>query len=292
MGMRIRTNVPSLIAQRHAENNNNDMSKSFERLSSGFRINRSADDAAGLAVGESIKAKTRGLNQAKRNATDGVSMIQIAEGATNEMSNILIRLRELTVQSASDTIGDTERGFLNREYVSLVDEVDRIAKTAEYNGTKFFDTETPKMVIQVGVNGTSPEENIDTITLDFSGLQLNAETLGLGKGAEIGPSSDGGSAPSRDDIAGKLNVLDTALKSLAGERATLGAVQNRLNSSISNLGVATENMSLARSRIMDVDYAEETSTLTQSRILTQASTAVLSQANSSQESALSLLSRL
>ncbi len=292
MGMRIRTNVPSLIAQRHAENNNGEMSKSYERLSSGFRINRSADDAAGLAVGESIKAKTRGLNQAKRNATDAVSMIQIAEGATNEMSNILIRLRELTVQSASDTIGDTERGFLNREYVALVDEIDRIAKTAEYNGTKFFATENPKMVIQVGVNGTSPEENIDTINLDFSGLQITTETLGLGKESEIGPKNIGDTAPTRDEIAGRLTVLDTALKSIAGERATLGAVQNRLNSSISNLGIATENMSLARSRIMDVDYAQETSTLTQSKIMTQASTAVLSQANVSQENALALLSRL
>ncbi len=292
MGMRIRTNVSSLIAQRFAENNSNAMSRSFERLSSGFRINRSADDAAGLAVGENIRGKTRGLNQAKRNASDAISMIQIAEGATNEMTNIMIRLRELTVQAASDNIGDLERSFLNREYVALVDEVDRIAKTAEYNGLKFFDTDRQKLVIQVGVNGTKPEENIDTVTIDFSGLQFNSEKLGLGKGAEIGPISGQGEGPARDEIATRLTKIDNALKAISGERASLGAVQNRLVSSVSNLGVSMENMAQARSRIMDVDFAEETSELTQARILTQSSTAVLSQANVSQETALSLLSRL
>jgi len=289
MGMRIRTNVSSLTAQRFAEQNNDSMSKSFERLSSGYRINRSADDAAGLAISENLKAKTRGLFQAKRNANDAVSMVQIAEGGMNEMSNILIRLRELSVQSASDTIGDTERGFLNKEYTQLVDEIDRIAQTAEFNGLQFFNTEKTQFVIQVGVNDSSPEMNRDTLNIDLSGIQFTSESLGLGKENEIGPMSPDGDAPERSDISQKLTVIDTALKRVAGERANLGAVQNRLGSAISNLGVSMENMSTARSRIADVDYASETSKLTQSRILAQASTSVLGQANASQEMALQLL---
>jgi len=289
MGMRIRTNVSSLIAQRFMENNTDAMKRSYERLSSGYRINRSADDAAGLAVSENIRGKVRGLNQAKRNANDAVSMVQIAEGGMVEMSNIFIRLRELTVQAASDTIGDLERGFLNREYTQLVDEVDRISKTAEFNGLKFFDTEKTELVIQVGVNGTLPEQNEDTITFSLAGLQFNSEALGLNKGSEIAPNGPGEEAPERNDIAAKLTTIDNALKSIAGERATLGSVQNRLYSAISNLGISTENMSSARSRIMDVDFASETSDLTQARILTQASTSVLGQANVSQDLALQLL---
>jgi len=289
MGMRIRTNVSSLTAQRFSEQNTESMGKSFEKLSSGYRINRSADDAAGLAISENLKAKTRGLFQAKRNANDAVSMVQIAEGGMNEMSNILIRLRELSVQAASDTIGDTERGFLNKEYIQLVDEVDRIAQTAEFNGLQFFNTEKTQFVIQVGVNDSSPEMNRDTLNIDLSGIQFTSESLGLGKENEIGPMSIGGEAPERNAISEKLTVIDTALKRVAGERANLGALQNRLGSAISNLGVSMENMSTARSRIADVDYASETSKLTQSRILAQASTAVLGQANASQEMVLQLL---
>lgn len=290
MGMRIRTNVSSLTAQRFAEQNNQAVSKNFERLSSGYRINRSADDAAGLAVSENLRAKTRGLFQAKRNANDGVSMVQIAEGGMNEMSNILIRLRELTVQAASDTIGDLERGFLNREYTQLVDEIDRISKTAEFNGLQFFNTEKTQFVIQVGVNNSAPEENGDTITVDLEGIQFSSESLGLGKEAEIGPlAEDPEGGPERQEIASRLGTIDSALKRLASERATLGAVQNRLNSAISNLGISMENMSTARSRIADVDYAAETSSLTQNRILAQAATSVLGQANVSQELALNLL---
>jgi flagellin len=290
MGMRIRTNISSLQAQRFAQNNSDALGKSYERLSSGYRINKSADDAAGLAVSENLRAKTRGLYQAKRNANDAVSMLQIAEGGMNEMSNILIRLRELSVQSSSDTIGDTERGFLNREYVQLVDELDRIAKTAEFNGIKFFDTDKPQYVIQVGTNGSKPEDNIDTLTIDMRGIQFNTKSLGFGKGAEIGPVAENGKdAPARDAIAAKLTTIDNALQRVASERATLGAVQNRLGSSISNLGNSIENMSIAKSRISDVDFAEETSSLTQAKILSQASMSVLTQANASQEMALGLL---
>lgn len=290
MGMRIRTNVSSLTAQRFSEQNNTNISKSFEKLSSGYRINRSADDAAGLAVSENLNAKVRGLYQARRNANDAVSMVQIAEGGMNEMSNILIRLRELTVQSASDTIGEKERGFLNREYTQLVDEIDRIAQTTEFNGLQFFNTDKTQFVIQVGVNNSEPEVNRDTINIDLSGIQFNSEQLGLGKDAEIGPTDfEGTDGPTRQEISQKLEVIDSGLSRVASERATLGAIQNRLGSAISNLGVSMENMSAARSRIVDVDYAAEVSELTKNRILTQASTSVLGQANVSQEMALSLL---
>jgi flagellin len=290
MGMRIRTNVSSLTAQRFSEQNTESMGKSFEKLSSGYRINRSADDAAGLAVSENLRAKVRGLHQARRNANDAVSMVQIAEGGMNEMNSILIRLRELTVQASSDTIGDKERGFLNREYTQLVDELDRIAQTAEFNGLQFFNTDKTEFVIQVGVNNSEPEVNRDTLTIDLSGIQFTSESLGLGKEDEIGPRDEGGAgAPDRQSISQKLDTIDSALLRVSSERATLGAVQNRLGSAISNLGISMENMSAARSRIADVDYASEVSELTKSRILAQASTSVLGQANVSQDMALALL---
>jgi flagellin len=290
MGMRINTNVASLTAQRYLETNNSNLSDSLERLSSGYRINKSADDAAGLAVSEGIRAKIRGLGVAKRNANDGISMIQIGEGSMNEMSNILIRLRELTVQSASDTIGSTERGYLNREYTQLVDEIDRIAKTTEYNSLKLFDTgEQTSFVIQVGTSGSSPEENRDTISINLEGLKFSSEDLGLGKLNEIGPSIEGDDSPTRDEIAAKLNTIDSALDRFASERATLGSVQSRLTSSLNNLGVSVENLETAKSRIKDVDYAAESTRLTQASILKQASASVLAQANQSPEMALQLI---
>ncbi len=291
MGLRINTNVSSLISQRHLERNHNSLAQNFERMSSGLRINKSSDDAAGLAVSESIRAKVRGFNQARRNANDAISMVQIAEGGMNELGNMLIRLRELTVQSASDTLGETERGFLNREYVQLVDEVDRIVGTTEFNGLKLFKSEDVNdFVIQVGVNGTEPEENLDTISINLDGLKFSSEDLELGKGAEIGPENDdptGG--PDRETIASRLVNIDNALTRMASERATLGSVQSRLQSAINNLSISTENQETARSRIIDTDFAAETATMTQNRILTQAGLSVLSQANLAPEMALTLL---
>lgn len=290
MGMRIRTNVSSLVTQRHLSDNNQNVQKSLEKLSSGHRINRSSDDAAGLAVSESLRAKVRGLNQAKRNANDAISMVQTAEGSMNEISNIMVRLRELAVQSSSDTIGEAERGFLNREYTQLVDEVDRIAATTEFNNLKMFDNETKdEFIIQVGTNSSDPDENLDTIRIDLEGLKFSSAELGLGKGAEVGPTPDGGDGPSREEISEKLTTIDSALGRLASERATLGAVQSRLQSSINNLGISVENMETAKSRIKDVDFAQETATLTQNRILTQSNISVLAQANASPELALNLL---
>lgn len=291
MGMRIRTNVASNVAQRNMEKNNADMSQSLERLSSGYRINKSADDAAGLAITENLRGTIRGLNVAKRNANDAVSFVQVAEGSMNEMSNILIRMRELTVQSASDTLGEQERSFLNREYVQLVDEMDRIGQSTEFNGRKFFDPENDlsQYVVQVGTNGTAPEDNIDTITINLEGLKFNTEMLGFGKEGEIGAVELGEDGPSREDIAAKLGTIDDALTRMASERSNLGAIQNRLNSAISNLGISVESQSAAMSRIKDVDFAAETATLTQARIMTQSTTSVLSQANASPELALQLL---
>jgi len=291
MGLRINTNVSSLISQRHLDRNNSNLQNNFERLSSGYRINKSADDAAGLAVAERIRGKTRGMNQARRNANDAISMVQIAEGGMGELSNMFIRLRELTVQAASDTIGDVERGYLNREYTQLVDEVDRIVGTTEFNGLKLFKSEDKdKFVIQVGTNGTLPEDNMDTITINLEGLKFSSEDLELGKGAEIGPDNveaEGG--PSRDEIAGRLTNIDNALTRIASERATLGSIQSRLQSSINNLSISVENQEVARSRIIDTDFAAETATMTQNRILTQSGLSVLTQANQSPEMALSLL---
>lgn len=298
MGMRIRTNVQSLTAQRHLSKNSEKMGESLEKLSSGYRINKSKDDAAGLAISENLRGKIRGMNVAKRNANDAVSMIQTAEGSMNEMGNILIRMRELTVQSASDTIGDKERSFLNREYTQLTDEIDRIAKTTEFNGNNFFktggdgdDSVKDRFVIQVGANGTAPEENMDTITIDLSGLKVDVEEMGLKTdGNEIGAADiESGDFPTQEQIAAKLDVIDKALFNFSSQRATLGSVQSRLGSTINNISVSTENMQTSRSRIRDVDFAEETANLTQNKIMSQSSMSVLAQANQQGDMALQLL---
>lgn len=291
MGMRIRTNVSSIVAQRHMDRNNQDMQSSMEKLSSGYRINKSADDAAGLAITENLRGQVRGLNVARRNANDAISLVQVAEGSMNEMTNIMIRLRELTTQSASDTLGSQERTFLNREYTQLVSEIDRIGNSSEFNGQKIFDpnNEVNEYVIQVGTRGTQPDENIDTISIDLQGLKFNSETLNLGKESEIGAAELGEAGPSRDEIAAKLTNIDDALSRIASERATLGAVQNRLTSAIGNLGISIESQQTAKSRIKDVDFAEETANLTQARIMSNSNLAVLSQANQAPEMALQLL---
>ncbi len=281
MGLRIRTNVESLTAQRSMGQNNEGMTSSLERLSSGYRINKSADDAAGFAISENLRAKTRGLNQAKRNANDGVSLVQVAEGSLNEVNSILVRLRELSVQAASDTLGDKEKGFLQKEYTQLVDEVDRISQTTEFNGMSLLSDEAAQseISIQVGYNG----EKQDTIRLKLSDTSegINSESLKI-KDTNL-------AGESREVIAGNLGVIDDALTKVASQRASLGASQSRLTSAINNLSINTESLQAANSRIRDVDFAEETAKLTQSRILSQSSLAVLSQANQRPEMALTLL---
>ena len=294
MGMRIRTNVASLQAQRYLLENSQRQNDSIEKLASGYRINKSADDAAGLAISESLHGKIRSMNVAKRNANDGVSLIQIAEGSMNEMSNIVIRLRELTAQAASDTLGNEERSYLNREYTQLVQEVDRIAKTAEFNRIKLFDTQgRDQFVIQVGTNGLKEGESSsaspDTISINLKGLKFSMSDLNLGVGDEIGYNEDSSKTPSREDISKKLGVIDNALSRFASERATLGAIQSRLNSALNNLGISAENLSTAKSRIKDVDFAEESTQLTQAKVLLASNTAVLAQANQMPDMALQLL---
>lgn len=279
MGLRIRTNVESLTAQRQLSNNQNDLGASLERLSSGSRINKSADDAAGLAISENLRAKTRGLNQAKRNASDGVSMIQVTEGGLSEVSNIMIRLRELTVQAASDTLGGTERGFLDKEYQQLVQEVDRISSTTEFSGTKLLGGEQKEMRVQVGYNGTV-DDTLD-LTLRDNPDGITTESLGLKDTSIAGED--------RESIANNLGTIDNAISSLASSRASLGAMQSRLTIAISGISTTSENLTAANSRIRDVDFAEETAKSTQARILSQAGLSVLSQANQRPEMALALL---
>ncbi len=293
MGLRIKTNVSSLTAQRQLAKNVNRLNGNLEKLSSGHRINKAADDAAGLAISESLKAQIKGLNQARRNANDGISMIQTAEGAYNEITNILIRLRELSVQSASDTIGDRERGYLNKEYVELVDEVDRISNVTEFNGLKVLKgvsrgKEMNDISLHVGI-GSGKTENTDSLVLQFKDLKVDSAVLGLGKENEIGPQLGQDNAPERIRIAEKLDIIDSALVKISGQRAALGANQSRLQKAVANLGITVENMSAANSRIRDVDFANETAALTQNKILAQAGTAVLTQANQNPEMALSLI---
>ena len=291
MGLRIRTNVSSLIAQRNVGQNNRDLQDSMEKLSSGYRINNSKDDAAGLAISENLRARIRGLGQARRNANDAVSMVQIAEGGMQEMSNMLVRMRELTVQAASDTVGDKERGFLNKEYSQLAQELQRTANVTEFNGNKFF-TQTEgkdltEYVIQVGVNGTAPSENRDTLSMNLESLRFNFEDMGIGVGDQIG--AEDGSEVGREKIAEKLGNVDTVLNKLASERANIGALQSRLESSVTSISTAIEAESSANSRIRDVDYASESARAAQARIMNQSSIAVLSQANQIPDQALALL---
>lgn len=294
MGLRIRTNVSSLNAQRALSETTQKMSGNMERLSGGFRINKAADDAAGLGISESLRAKLRSMAQAKRNASDGVSLIQVAEAGMNEVSNILIRLRELSTQAASDTIGDRERSFTNKEYMELVREIDRIGNVTEFNGIRLLrggndEGTLEKLTLHIG-QGDGSRPNHDTIDLNLGKLKIIGEdTFGISHENGIGPDELNGDSFGREAAAEKLNVLDNALNMVNNMRAELGAKQNRLNSTISNLSIAEENMSASRSRIRDVDFASETAKYTQNRILQQGGASVLSQANAMPELALSLL---
>jgi flagellin len=278
MGLRINTNTASLNAQRNLVSTKHGLDRSLEKLSSGYRINRAGDDAAGLAISEQLRAQIKGLKQASRNAQDGVSLVQVAEGSLNEISSILIRLRELSVQAASDTIGPVERQFLNVEYDQLVSEIDRIADGTEFNGTQLLSGTGSILDFQVG---TRNDPNIDRLSFDASKADANAAALGV----NLTSVADKASAQN------SLSALDSAIVSVSAMRADFGAIQNRLQSTISNIGVSIENMSAANSRIRDVDVAEETAEYTKNNILLQAGTSVLAQANQSSQTALGLLNR-
>jgi flagellin len=275
MGLRINTNIASINANRQLSGTTHDLQQSLERLSSGSRINKSGDDAAGLAISENLKAQIRGLRQAKRNAADGVSLVQVTEGGLNEISNILIRLRELSVQSASDTISDVERSFTNREFQLLKDEVQRIANTTNFNGTPVLNGSQAIVDIQVGTRNTQD----DRLSYDTRFANASLESIGI---AEIASGT-------KLDAQQSLGKIDKGIEKVQDIRASLGAMQNRLQSTIRNISVYDENLSAANSRIRDADIAEESSTNTKLAILQQAGISVLSQANTSQRLALKLL---
>lgn len=276
MGLRINTNVASLSAQRTLGNNTLEQSDTIGKLSSGSRINRAADDAAGLAISEKLKAKIRGMTQADRNANDGISLIQTAEGGLGEISNILVRLRELAVQSASDTVGDAERQFTNLEYQNLKQEVERISQVTEFNGKKLLNGEGEVYDFQIGVNNDDFQDRIKY------NAQLTNSSLGSLGLTEL-------EVASKDESQRSLGVIDEAIQKISGQRAELGAVQNRLTSTIQNLQTGVENLSAANSRIRDTDYASETAKNTKLNILTAAGTSVLAQANAQGQQALKLI---
>lgn len=276
MGLRINTNVTSLAAQRTLSANNTEQASTLGKLSSGTRIVRAADDAAGLAISEKLKAQIRGVNQAERNANDGISLIQTAEGGLNEVSNILVRLRELSVQSASDTVGDEERKFTDLEFQNLKQEIERISSSTEFNGKKLLNGMGDKFDFQVGINN---DDFQDRIKYDAARTNAGMSALGI---EELTVGSKDGSQSS-------LATIDSALQNVSGQRAELGAIQNRLTSTINNLQVSSENLSAANSRIRDTDFAMESAKNTKLNILTNAGTSVLSQANAQGQAALKLL---
>ena len=275
MSLRINTNVASINAQRNLANTTMKLNKSLERLSSGLRINRAGDDAAGLAISENLKSDIRAYEQSARNAADGISMIQVAEGALGEVSDILIRMRELAQQAANETLGASERGYLNDEFDALSLEINRISDNTEFNGTSLLDgTSAADLEIQVGLTAT------DVITIDFS---TDTDTTGLGIAAADLSGTDG------DNAQTAIGLIEGAISELSGYRAGFGAGQTRLESAIRSVNNSVENLSAANSRIRDVDIAAETSSMTSSQILQQAGVSVLMQANMTPQMALMLL---
>jgi len=284
MAVRIFNNIPSLNAQRILGINNNRLAQSVERISSGIRINRGSDDAAGLAISEGLRSDIRALRQAVRNANDGVSLINVTEGALNEQSGILIRLRELASQAATGTVGSTERATIQLEFTALRNELDRIAQTTEFNGQKLIEgslastaTSTNHILIQVGLDSTS-----------HSRINLNTE-VDLGAMTSTGLSIHQLSVTSADAALTALEQVNTSIGTLTAGRGKIGAVQNRLIRTISTISIAVENLSAAESAIRDADIAEEVALLTRNQILVQAATAMVGQANLIPQSVLQLL---
>ncbi len=276
MGMRVTTNLAAINAQRNLVGSQRSIGKSMGQLASGSRINIAADDAAGLAISEGLKASIRSTTQAQRNANDGISMVQTAEGGLNEIGNVIVRLRELGIQSASDTVGSVERGFLNKEVDQLKSEVQRIASVTTWGKTKLLDGSTPTFDFQVGIFNNAEE---DRISFNASENVATLDALGL----------SGLDYTSKEGAQSALMSLDSAQELVNGYRANLGALQNRLTSTVDNLGVAHENMSAANSRIRDTDVAQASSEMVRNNILLQAGTATLSQANQTNQLALKLI---
>lgn len=279
MGFRINTNLDSVIGVNNLTRTNSRLSTNFSRLSSGLRINKAADDAAGLAVSESLRSQVVGLRQAVRNTNDGISIIQTGEGALNEIHNNLARLRELAVQAASGTLNDPERGYINTEASQILQEIDRLANVTAFNGLALLNgqsstgTGTISLEVQVGIFNTSNDRiSVTVSSARTEALGINTVTLDSSTNAQTA-----------------LDSIEDAIQTVSGVRALLGATQNRLNSALNNLNISIENLSAAESQIRDADFAAETAELTRNQILQQAGVSVLSQANSGPRAVLSLL---
>ncbi len=276
MGFRINTNVSSLSAQNALSKNSRESQSTLSKMSSGTRITKSSDDAAGLAISEKLKAQIKSNAQANRNANDGISMVQTAEGGLDEVSNMLTRLRELSIQASSDTVGDTERGFTNMEYQNLKQEIERISQVTEFNGVKLLSGEGEALDFQVGINN---DDFQDRIVYDSTAQSARLDNLGI---ADI-------TVGDKEGAQGSLSTIDQAIETVSGQRAALGAIQNRLISTSSNLETTNENLSAANSRIRDVDYARVSADNAKNNILNQAGTSVLAQANAQGQNALRLI---
>lgn len=282
MSLRINTNVDAFQAQLNLGQTSAAFSKSVERLSSGLRINRAGDDAAGLAISEKLRSQTKGLAMAQRNAQDGISMIQTGEGALNESTSILQRMRELAVQSSNGTLGTSDRTAIGQEVTALQAELDRISSVTKFNGTALLDgsLSTASLTLQIGANGTTNEQ-VGIVLTGSASVAMSSTGLGVGSAAV--------SLDSQAHASASIDLIDTAIQAVSSARAQFGAYQNRLEHTIASLGVTEENLMASESRIRDVNVAEETVNLTRSQILQQAGTSVLSQANQSSQSVLSLL---
>ncbi len=275
MGLRISTNVAAINTQRNMANSQRMMQSTSAQLASGSRINKAADDAAGLAISETMRGQIRSAIQARRNANDGISLVQTAEGGLGEVSNILIRMRELGIQAASDTLGDNERSLVQTEISQLKDEVNRIAKSTRWNSTNLLDGSSPTFDFQIGIFAT---EN-DKITFDASKNTATLDALGI----------DGIDYSTRDGARGSISTIEMAQQGVNSMRANLGALQNRMTSTVDTLAITEENLAAANSRIRDTDVAQATSEMTRNQVLLQAGVATLAQANQSTQLALKLI---
>jgi flagellin len=274
MGLRVNTNVASINAQRNLAQVSGQLGNSYRRLSTGLRISVAADDAAGLAISERLRSQVRSLSQAQRNANDGISLVQTAEGALNEVNSILTRLRELAIQAANGTVSDNDKATLNEEFQSLINEVNRIGRSTEFNGVKLLDGSSTTVTFQIGFGTTTGIDSLDVSLSASLSTTLSLSSLDIG---------------STGSTSTAISTIDSAINTVSSLRGRLGAAQNRLNSTINNLAVQVENLSAAESRIRDVDVAYETAQLTRNSILQQAAISVLAQANAQPQTALQLL---
>jgi flagellin len=278
MAMVVNSNLSSLNALNNLNSTNKSLSDTFGRISSGLRINKAADDAAGLAVAENLDAGVRSLGMAKRNANDGIAVIQVAEAATNEVANVLKRMRELAVQSSSDTLESTERAYIQTEYTQLESEIDRISDVTEFNGIELTSRTNGSSVlsVQIGMYNTTD----DRVSVTMGNLSAGVSGMGISGTVSLNSATDARAA---------IDTLDTALNTVNTYRSTYGAVQNRLESSIRSLDTYSENLKAAESQIRDADFAHEAAEMSKQQIMQQAGTAILAQANQINQGAVRLI---